>query len=262
MTEWPALCTNPHCRPPEHGGPRPTQHAWFCPTCFDRLRQQLGHGWTDTQGRHHPGITQMWADLQDNLARTEHATDPDQGHQKNGGKSHGTGLNEAVSDAMRACTKHVWFLTRTILDIADQLDRHIRLPTDQDTPTLAAWIADWHTDWLTTRTGRLTAATIIEDTHTIHRQVRRAAYPSGGRKVETGLPCDQHTTTTRGERTPCPGHMIAWVTPDMTHTPDLVCTEDQMHRVDPATWQRQGWKTRHATMNQTGARALAAQITR
>lgn len=32
----------------------------------------------------------------------------------------------------------------------------------------------------------------------------------------------------------------------MDHTPDLVCTEDDTHCVDPATWQRAGWKARHA----------------
>lgn len=251
MTEYPLLCQSPHCRPADHGGPRRTNRAWVCDVCIDRAREQLGWGWTDKRGRHQPGIAEMWPDLQDNLARAERTADPDQGHQKNGGKAHGTGLNEAVSEAMRAATAHIWFLTRVTLDLADEDKRTLRLPSAQDTPSLAGWLADWHVDALVSRPGMLTALAIIEDTASIHTQVRRAAYPSGARKVETGMACTEHTTTPDGARTPCPGAMVAWVHTGMDHTPDLVCTEDDTHRVDPATWQRAGWKARHAPTPRT-----------
>lgn len=248
MTEFPLLCTSPHCRPAERGGPRRTNRAWVCDVCVDQARQQLD------------GIAAAWPDLQESLARAEHISDPDQGHQKNGGKSHGTLLNEAASDAAREATRVVWFMVRCLLDDYDEQDRTLTLPKDQDTPTLAAWLSRWHVDHFASHPGDTLALEVLKDVRNAARMVRAAAYPSGGRRVETGLLCEQHSTSDAGERVPCPGAMYAWVQPGMTHTPDLVCSEDDTHRIDPATWQRAGWKARHNRMHTAGVKALVGRI--
>ena len=129
MTEFPLLCRSPYCRPADHGGPRRTERAWFCPVCVDRIRSQL------------EAIAAAWPDLQDSLGASERVSSAEQGHQKNGGKSHGTALNERVSDAMRAASLLVWAMTRILLDDYDEEGRVLPVPKVQDTPTLAAWLA-------------------------------------------------------------------------------------------------------------------------
>lgn len=260
MTEYPALCSSTHCRPDERGGPRRTERAWFCPTCVDRMREQLGYGYTNHLGEHIPGIAEMWADLEDNLARNETITDPDQGHQKNGGKAHGSVINEGVSEAMRDARNLVWFLVRAILDHADNHGTNIKIPDDQSTPSLADWLARWHIDTIAAGVGRMTALAAIEDTRSAWLACKRRAYPTGGRKVDLGIPCEHHGTNDMGERTTCPGVMVAYVSPARSGLPDLVCTEDDSHRLAPEVWMRDGWKRAHATMSRSGARALAERI--
>ena len=248
MTEFPLLCRSPYCRPADHGGPRRTERAWFCPVCVDRMRSQL------------ESIAAAWPDLQDSLGASERVSSAEQGHQKNGGKSHGTALNERVSDAMRAASLLVWAMTRILLDDYDEEGRVLPVPKVQDTPTLAAWLAKLHVGHFASHPGDNLALETLEDIRTAHRNVMAAAYPKGGRKVETGLPCDQHGTSTMGERVPCEGTMVAYVAPGMSWTPDLVCTVDPQHRLTPDVWQRPGWKRAHERMDPAGVRALVGRI--
>ena len=244
MTEWPALCTSGKCRHPDRGGPRRTEQAWFCPVCIDHLRDNLD------------AIATMWPDLQAGLGAATGHSSADDGKQHNGRVNIGLVINETVSDAMSAATEHAWFLTRTILAIANQLGRTITVPTEPDTPTLTAWIAARHVDWLTTKTGRLTALTIIENTHTIHRQARNAAYPRFTRRVPTGLPCEAKDD----QGAPCPGLMVAHLRDTYDGMPDLTCTTNRDHTMPPDVWEREGWKRRHRDMAPGAATRLAQAI--
>ena len=233
MTDHPLLCINTRCRPQDHGGPRRTERAWFCPNCIDRATGQLTY------------IADAWDDLEDNLTSSE-TLQTEQGKTKNAGKgATGVTVNERVVEARRAATAHVWSFARIVFDWADSLDRSIAGPREHTTPDVARWIAKWHVSVFTVHAGQSTALAFIEDTDAVKRAVQSAAYPTGARKVETGLPCVDYATTADGDRTPCPGTMHAWIGPQTVGLPDLVCSEDRAHKVDPETWQRSGWKRAH-----------------
>lgn len=235
MTEYPLLCINPRCRPEEHGGPRRTERAWFCPDCIAKARTRLHQ------------IASKWADLEDNLTSSEVTTDRDQGKAKNGGKgATGVVVNERVVEVRARATRDLWSYARMVFDWADEQDRTIASPARQTVPGLAHWIADRHIAVFAVHAGRYTAVAFIEDVWSLSSAVHSAAYPSGARKVETGLRCVEHDTSPEGERVECVGEMVAWVRPDVSMLPDLVCTMDRQHTLNPLTWQRLGWRKAHA----------------
>ena len=244
MREFPLLCINPRCRPEDHGGPRRTEHAWFCPVCIDHAREALDF------------IADSWADLEEAIVQSRVSV----GDPVKGSRDVGLVLNEAASNARHRATADIWAFARIVFDWADDADRSIASPSDQSIPGLARWIANRHLDVFTKHAGRLTAESFIGDVREIRSAVRRAAYPSGARKVETGLRCTEHGTSDQGERVECVGEMVAWVVPQAVTLPDLVCTEDNTHRLDPSTWQRAGWKRAHVTLHPAGVAKLTSSL--
>lgn len=245
MSEYPLLCLNPHCRPEGHGGPRRTERAWFCPACIDKARDRLR------------GIANAWRALEAALV----AGGGQHGEPVKGSRDVGLVLNEQAATARAMTATALWAYARMVFDWADDADRSIASPAEQTPPGLALWIATRHLDVFTRHAGRYTAVAFMDDVWSLSRMVRSAAYPSGARKVPTGLACVEHATSAEGERVPCAGMMFATVLPQMSSSPDLVCDADDTHRIDPATWQRAGWKRAHAVgLDRAGAARLASQI--
>ncbi len=238
--QWPALCTSGVCRPDDHGGPRRAAfHSHICDTCADHLQQQM------------TGIADAWPDLQERLG-----TEQQPGREKvTGSKDPGLILNEATSDVMRAVTDWTWFLARALLD-----EKDVRVK-DQDTPSLLAWLATWHLPWLTHLPDQAMQTAVCEEGRELARRVKRVAYPSGARRVDIpSLRCVEHTTTDQGERVPCEGTMFVIVQPGIDmEMPDMVCTVDETHTVDPATWQRRGFRA--AKLNEDASRELWRALT-
>lgn len=231
MTEFPVLCVNAHCRPAEHGGPRQTERAWFCPRCIDKVRDRLLE------------MAGMWPDLTAALTRPE--VNPlardEQGKQTRGMGSQGLAINERASDAMASIRQYALFLARILVNERDAT------PPSSETPELLRWAAAWHLGYLTSHPDEGLAQSVLDDAHDHARAGRRVAYPSGARRVETGLPCTEHATSETGERVPCPGTLYGVAVPGTTTyatLPDLVCTEDPTHRIDPATWRSSRWQAR------------------
>lgn len=246
--EYPLLCIARTCRPADKGGPRRTNQAFVCDECTERLREDLRF------------IADSWDDLEVQLGAGQ-SVQFEQGKQTNGLKATGLVINERASQARRDATETVWFVARALLDLADREDRVARFPDDQTTPTLARWIADWQAHRLVRGLiGRTTAQSIVEDTRAAAKAVRSAAYPTGAHKVDVGLPCEQHGTSESGERVRCVGIMTAIVGTGVM--PDLVCSVDESHRLEPQVWEREGWKRLHrAALNPLGVAALARKIT-
>lgn len=245
MTEYPLLCLNAHCRPEEFGGPRRTELAWFCPTCIGKARDHLRY------------VADSWDDLEQALMRGGGAM----GEPVKGSRDVGLVLNEQASAARTKAAADLWAYARIVFDWADEADRSIASPSDQTVPGLAVWLATRHVDVFAKHVGRSTASAFMDDVWAMSSLVRKAAYPSGARKVETGLRCVEHGTSPDGERVSCMGEMRAWVVPHAVVLPDLVCSEDQTHRIDPATWQRQGWKRAHAgDLDANGVARLAGKL--
>jgi hypothetical protein len=227
VTEYPLLCINPTCRKPDEGGPRRAFNAWFCPPCIDNTTRQLGD------------IADAWDDLEEALLHSETGRDGEQGKTKNAGKgATGIVINERAVHARTKASALIWFLIRDILDRYDDAQRTLTLPDDQTTPSLYRWLARWHVNGFATHPGDEFAIEVFIDISRARRDVRAAAYPSGMRKVKTGLPCIEHYTSVEGERVTCPGSLNAWIGPDTKGVPELVCSEDRQHVVDPETWRR------------------------
>ena len=235
MTQYPVLCINPGCRPDDLGGPRRTENAWFCTACIDRASTNLDH------------IADTWEDLEESLTRSEIGRDTEQGKTKNAGKgATGIQINERALHARTKTSALMWFMIRDILDRYDETGRTLTLPTDQTTPSLARWLAKWHIAGFATHPGDELAVEVFVDIRRARNDVHSAAYPTGAKKLETGLPCVEYGDSDTGEHVKCPGTLHAWVGPQTATLPDLVCSEDRAHKVDPTTWQRAGWKRAHS----------------
>lgn len=235
MTDNPCRC----------GAPLP-QGAVLCNRCADNLREQLHK------------IADRWPDLEIALGATE--SGGEKGRTKNGMRAVGTVINEGAVKARRACTDAVWFMVQVLRDDLDSAGREFTPPptsknrSQDDTPTLARWLADWHVSHFTHRTSDETAWEVAKDVEAAE-EATFDALKDRARKIPTGMPCEQHGTSDMGERVPCPGVMEAALT---DHMPDLVCSEDRSHRIPPDVWSRQYWKRSHIT--EAGARRLVDKM--
>ena len=71
--------------------------------------------------------------------------------------------------------------------------------------------------------------------------------------------CTMHTTDEHGARVPCTGVLVAKV--GTGRMPDLRCSEDPDHVIEPTTWERAGWKRRFSqALNPEGLRRLAERM--
>lgn len=224
VTEYPILCVNPGCRPEQHGGPRRTNRANLCDVCHDRFRENLGH------------IADAWGDLIDQLAR-----DGGSGMQERvkGTPDRGLILNEQASDAMRDATSWAWFLARVIEDEK----RPARGPATTALPDVLRWVA-WHVDHFAKHSDADLAGAVADEAYEHLRAVRKAAYPSGARRIDLGIRCKEVTLDDDGQQHSCSGTMFAVIVPQAGKEPDLICAEDETHRIEPPQWRRIGWRRR------------------
>jgi hypothetical protein len=246
VNEYPLLCLRGQdCRRDTDGGPRRTHQSWLCYTCTDHLRTNLRF------------IADSWEDLGDALTASE-APEGEKGKQKHGMVAVGTNINEKVIAARTKATELVWFIMGVLRDDYDDAGRTFNppnLPIDR----LARWLSDWHVDHLAAGTSDETAVEVANDTATAMRAVRNAAYPSGIYWVEVGLSCERHGTSDMGERVPCDGEMRALVGRG-AGVPDLVCSSDETHTIEPAVWERMGWKRAHRNLNPEGVANLTRRL--
>lgn len=218
-----ALCVG-DCRPADHGGPRQAEHGrHLCSVCVDRMWENLH------------GIAKVWSDLEARLGTeqsgamtTRVMSSPDRG----------LVINEAVSTTIREVRAWLEFVARMVID-----ERNLSAgPKDQTAPGLAKWLAR-HVDWLGKHPDESMASSLSIEAAQHHRDVKRRAYPSGVRRMDfEQIHCTEHSTSDLGERVPCEGTMYAMILPWTSGCPDLTCTVDQTHQVEPATWMRPGWK--------------------
>lgn len=233
-----ALCIGP-CRPAEFGGPRAAGvGGHLCDVCADRFAEHLRE------------IAGWWPDLLDRLG---HESGDAMSEKVKGTRPIGLVLNETVSDGMADVTSWLMFVARLVID-----ERDVRAPTILSVPSLATWLADWHAPWLTAHPDAALVQALADEAAEHAKKCQRLAAPSGARKLELPLPCVEYVQlTVDSDRIPCPGTMHAWVAPDSTRLPDLVCSEDKNHRVDPATWSRPTFRKR---FDRDAAHRLAAAI--
>ena len=244
--QYPLLCSRgDQCRAADEGGPRRAYQSWLCDPCTDKLREGLRF------------IADSWEDLEAALTSSE-APAGEKGKQKHGMIAVGTNINEKVIAARTKASETVWFIMGVLRDDLDD-EQRVFAPPDLAVDRLARWVSDWHVDHLASRTADETAVEVANDVAQAKRAVRSAAYPSGVYWVEVGLGCEQHGTSDMGERVPCEGEMRALVGRD-AGVPDLVCSVDDTHTVEPAVWERMGWKRAHRNLNPEGVANLTRRL--
>lgn len=230
------LCAGP-CRPDDHGGPRRAMpnHA-ICDVCEERCWESLH--W----------LADHWQDLEVQLTRPEsHAAS---GMPKGGRDGTGIELNEAVADLRHQLDAALHHWVHVLLDEAPGFKGPKSEPV-----TMARYLA-MHHKRITRMTDGAIAADFTCAVADMRRQMRRRAFPSGARLYDPELPCAEHSTSDLGERIPCPGRYVTWVTDRMDGTPDLVCTEDENHVLTPAEFRRAGRRTVKAAAAATMLEAI------
>ena len=199
-------------------------------------------------------IADAWPDMLERLAREGTRG----GERVSGTSNPGLVLNEAVSEAMRELTSWAHYLTRVLMDeVLDAAGRpwrpHSTAPAD-----LYAEIARERVGHFTEHPDEMVRLMFGDDCRDMRDLATRTAYPSGRRWVPLPIPCAEHSTSDLGERVPCPGAYRVLLDPDRPGlVPDMVCSEDDQHRVTPVEWQRVSRKT---ALDPTAAAALLARI--
>jgi hypothetical protein len=113
-----------------------------------------------------------------------------------GTKDVGLDLNEVAMDAratLRERLAELVYFTAT--------ERGITGPTNWEVPAVIAWL-DRHHDWWCNHSAQ--SAITWHNTLANRVTARSAAYPSGARRMLTGLPCEEHHQRRRSTH-PMPG---------------------------------------------------------
>lgn len=218
-------------------------------------------------------IADAWPDLEDMLGRTGGGPGDGMPRAVHGDRT--LVINEHVSQVIADVRDWTMFLVRTLMEevwvevrVVD-LDRgapQIRPqpwapPVGSTTPQLLAHIARTRVGHFTAHADEMLALAFHDDVKALRGQVERAAYPDGYRTLDTRIPCDEQGDSAEGERVPCCGTYTIRPTGATADMPDLICTADRTHRIEPAEWSRGSWKLRHGLrMDRRAAEAFARGI--
>ena len=154
----------------------------------------------------------------------------------------------------------MWFIVQVIRDDLDTAGKPFSPPptsanrSQDDTPHIARYLAAWHVGHITHKTAQETAEEVARDVAQAERLTYLVCETSPPRRIDTGMPCEGHSTSVEGERVPCTGVMRAALTDSM---PDLVCSVDPTHRIPPDVWSRNYWRSHHVPMDEGAARNLS-----
>lgn len=79
-------------------------------------------------------------------------------------------------------------------------------------------------------------ATFLNRAADIAHRAHAAAWPTGGRWIRLHVDCPETDTGPLGERTPCGGEYRMFMQPEQDTLSDMVCTNNDDHRITPAEW--------------------------
>lgn len=231
-------CVTTACRTQPDGPSATMARRAICRPCMDRARRDLD------------SIAANWKAAHRSLRPTP-ATGDDP---VKGSRVLPLPVDTDVADRIRNARGMVWFLVRLIYD-----ERELAtLPTEQTTPALARWVAREHLEWLAGHQDADLVQGICDDLDHHARAVLWCVSPVRPRRVPIpGLRCTAHETSDMGERIECTGSLVALLGAK-DGLPDLVCTIDRSHVVDPATWTSKGFN--RAALNQGAALNLRRAI--
>lgn len=148
-------------------------------------------------------------------------------------------IDTHVADVMHEIQAWVTYLCRVLLDETDW-----KPPVELDTPGLLQDIAKWRVGhFLADDYDEMARLAFIDDAEEKHALAFKTARPSGVRRIPLHVRCMDHGTNDQGERMPCEGEYYALLLPWRSDIPDMICSEDETHRMTPLGWQRAQKKT-------------------
>lgn len=153
-----------------------------------------------------------------------------------------------VADILRRTRSDVWFVVRMVYDERELTDVDAG---DRSVPALCRWLArpereddeqpGDHLGWLAGHKDAALVQGVCDDLAADAQAVSWATVPLRARRVEIqGLRCTEHGTSDMGERVECGGTLYALVGA-RDGLPDLRCSHDRSHVIDPATWTSRGF---------------------
>lgn len=232
-----ALCITTACQV-SVDGPQPTaaQKA-ICARCIYRARLDLRT------------IAAGWHAAHQSLRPAQSKSDP-----VAGSRAIPLPVDTDVADRIRDAKAAVWFIARVVIDER----KNVEPPKSADLPTVARWLVEGeHVEWIAGHKDADLVQAVCDDLDHHARSILWCAEPVRARLVPVGIRCTEHGTSDMGERVECEG-MLRAVLGVRDGLPDLVCTADRSHVVDPATWTSKGFNRK---MDREGAINLRQAIT-
>lgn len=182
-----------------------------------------------TTARHLTATADLWPELEDRLGGSGTGDDV-KISAKPGSK---LPIDTHVADVMHEIQAWVTYLCRVLLD-----ETTWKPPAELDTPGLLRDIAKWKVGHFTSDDyDEMAKIAFIDDAEEMHALALKTARPSGARRIPLHVACTEHGATDLGERVPCEGEYYALLIPDQPMR-DMVCSEDQTHRMSPLEWTR------------------------
>lgn len=180
--------------------------------------------------RHLRATAELWPELEDKLGGSGSSDDGEKIRTQPGSKPP---IDSHVADVMAQIQDWTIFLCRTLMDETDW-----KPPAELDTPGLLRDIARWRVGHFTEHDDESLRQAIIDDAEEYHALALRTARPSGVRRIPLHVPCREYDTTDQGERVACDGEYYALLKPWESTVPDMICNQDDTHRMTPLQWQR------------------------
>lgn len=146
----------------------------------------------------------------------------------------GIALNEMVVQTRSEVAGWMHFVARVVLE-----NPRASAPDDTTVPGLARWVATWHASAITHHEDIDLVAALAQEARDHKRNVNKRAYPGESRRVDLRHhKCAVTVEGEQGEPKRCGGHYFAIVNPAALDRPDLICTENDSHRIPPSQWAR------------------------
>lgn len=162
----------------------------------------------------------------------------------------GIEINEYVSQVHFEVMYWAQFLARVLMDevvISWTVDGETFTkpwaPRNTGVPDMLTEIARTRIGHFTSHPDKMLRLAFFDDAKDMRRKIEHAAYPQGP-ALDTGIACESHDTSDKGERIICAGVYTVRPLPADT-IPDLICSVDRTHMLSPDVWSRPSWKLAH-----------------
>lgn len=211
------LCESTICRTEDHGGPRETSSV-ICDVCAGQFSRNVG-----TLADTYPDLAAALAGSS-NYALKEFTS-------TGGTMETGIIINEAASQTRADVEGFTRWLVGTVLETKPTVR-----PPAGTVPDMLRWVAKWHAQVFTYALDRERIIEAVTSAKTAAGAARRAAYPSGDKRVPVPARCAHDI-----DGQPCGAEMFATIRKDGGRLPsEIQCINDRTHNIPSTDWIKYG----------------------